>query len=211
MSSSEGCYYISWGATAFGWTQLIPIIFTLIAFIVTAITNETIFFIFSWFLFAPQYVVWCFQYYFQYARPNPICQLYHTWAFPCMEAMYTGAIIGGFFAYAYFWSVRQSWISWFCIYCFAVLPPFILVYIGYNVWWEVVFSWGFGFLSAVAFVIVTYYFLKPKMHYLKLFFPLFIFGYQDTFIKSDKKNKSFQILQSLERVDSWMTKQSERS
>jgi hypothetical protein len=53
--------------------------------------------------------------------------------------------------------------------------------------------------------------MKPKMAYLKLFFPFYLFGYQDTFIKSDKKSKSFQILQALERADSWISKQSKRS
>lgn len=199
MSLVGGCYYASINGTAFGWTQMIPIVFTLVSFVISAITNEQLFVLFSFYLFFPQWIVWCFQYYFQIERPNPICQLYHTWAFPSMEGMYTGAIVCGFFTYAYFWPVYQSWVSYLFIYIFATLSPIVPIYLGYNAWWEVVFSWGFGGFSASAFIIVVYYFMKPKMEYLKTFF--IFYNYQDTFIKSDKKGKTFKILKALERVD----------
>lgn len=198
---SEGCYYVSLGASVFGWTQMIPIFFTVASFVLTAATNQAIYFLFAIYLFIPQYIVWCFQYYFQYERPDPICQLYHTWAFPSMESMYTGAIIGAFFTYAYYWPVYQSWVTWFFIYCFATVPPFILIYMEYNRWWEVLFSYAFGFLSSVAFMLVVKFFLKPKMYYLKLFFPFYLMNYSDDMIKKEKNHESLLILRAIQRAD----------
>lgn len=195
----EGCYYASILGTTFGLTQLIPILFIPFCLFITMITHESIFVLFSFFLYIPQFIVWDFQYYFQSIRPVPICQLYHTFAFPSMEAMYTGAILGAFFTYAYYYTVYLSWFSWDIIYLCGCLVPFILIYTEYNRWWEVAFSMGFGFLSALAFVVIVKLFMKPRMRYLHLHFPLYIFGYSSELIK--KNCHSQEILEALERVE----------
>lgn len=207
---SEGCYYVSIRGTAFGWTQMIPIFVTLGCFIASAVSNQAIYFIYSIFLFFPQWTCFCFQYFFQYARPNPICQLYHTWAFPSIETMYIGSIVAAFITYAVFWPVYQSWVTWLCIYILALLPPLVLIYMQYNVWWEVLFSFLFGALCSVAFMLVVRYFMKPNMHYLRLFFPFYLFGYEDNMIKKDQTGKYLQILKALERVDGAISATSER-
>jgi len=174
-----GCYYLSYMGMAFGWTQMVPVILTLCLSLLTAATSEPVYFMFGLYLWIPQYVVWVFQYYFQSIRPDPVCQLYQTWAFPSTEAMYIGAIIGFFIAFSYGWEKAQSWSVWLMIYVFGVVPPFILVYVQYNRWWEVAFSMGFGFLSSVMFAVVLRVFIRPNMAYLQAHFPFSTFGYED--------------------------------
>ena len=168
----EGCYYISLGASAFGWTQLVPSLVTLGLSLLTAATNEPVYFLFALYLYVPQYMVWCFQYYFQMVRPDPVCQLYHTWAFPSMEAMYIGALVGFFVAFTVGWRVHQSWFVWTCIYLFGLVPPVILVYTGYNRWWEVAFSMAFGLLASVLFAVILRIYIRPNLPYLMNHFPL---------------------------------------
>lgn len=196
-----GCYYLSYMGMAFGWTQMVPLVITLFLSLLTTATGEPVYFLFGLYLYVPQYIVWCFQYYFQSIRPDPVCQLYHTWAFPSMEAMYIGAIIGFFIAYTYGWSVDQSWIVWLMIYLFGIVPPFILVYVQYNRWWEVAFSMGFGLLSSVMFAVVLRLFIKPRMAYLQSHFPFSTFGYNDHMVCNDTEHECFEIYQSLERLD----------
>jgi hypothetical protein len=195
-----GCYYLSIGGSVFGWTQSIPLLVGLCCTVLTIATGEAVYFLFALYLYIPQWIVWCFQYYFQYVRPNPVCQLYHTWAFPSMEAMYVGAIVGALFTYAYFWRVDHGWITWLFFFLFATIPPIVLINYEYNRWWEVLFSLGFGALSSVLFVVVLWFFVKPKISYLKLHFPFYIMGYTDTMIKKTDK-KSMEILAALERLE----------
>ena len=194
----SGCYYVSVGASVFGWTRAVPLLVGLCCTVLTIATGQALYFMFALYLYIPQWIVFCFQYYFQYVRPDPICQLYQTWAFPSMEAMYVGAIVGALFTYAYFWPVSHGWISWLFFFLFAIVPPALLIYYEYNRWWEIAFSLGFGFLSSLAFVVVLKFFIKPKMPYLKLHFPFYLMGYTDEMISS---KESLHILEALERVE----------
>jgi len=198
----EGCYYFSIAGQAFAWTQLVPILFTLCTMIVTMVTHESIFALYGFFLWIPQFIVWTTQYYFQSIRPIPICAQMHSWAFPSNEGFYTGAIIGAFFTYAYFVPSEQSWLSWLLVYIFATLVPFILIYAQYVRWWEILFSMGFGYLSGLAFIVFTFFFLKPKMRYLQYHFPCFLCGYTSEYIKESCHKAP--ILESLNRVEGYL-------
>lgn len=194
-----GCYYLSYMGMAFGWTQMVPIILTLCLTVLTAATSEPVYFMFGLYLWVPQYIVWVFQYYFQSIRPDPVCQLYQTWAFPSTEAMYIGAIIGFFVCFSYGWNKAQSWMVWLMIYLFGIVPPFILVYVQYNRWWEVAFSMGFGFLSSVLFAVVLRYVIRPNMVYLQAHFPFATFGYEDGHLICDEDLECREIFEALEK------------
>ena len=198
----EGCYYISVWGTAFGWTQMVPVFVTLVSFAITAATGEAFYALFGLYLWIPQWFVWVFQFYLQWARPNPICQTYHTWAFPSTESMYIGAILGAFFAFAYHWShrVTHSWMTFFWFYLLGIVPPFILIYIQYNVWWEVTISWVFGFATGVAFSIIMRIFIRPAMPYLELHSMFWIFGYKDSIMRKKPHNVRDEIRISLAKM-----------
>ena len=179
---------------------MVPTMITLFLSLLTSATGEPLYFIFGLYLYIPQYIVWVFQYYFQAERPDPVCQLYHTWAFPSTESMYIGAIIGFFVAFSYGWEKDQSWIVWLMIYLFGIIPPFILVYTQYNVWWEVLFSMVFGFLSSVMFAVVLRLFIRPKMAYLQAHFPFSTFGYHDELVCDDTDRDCVKIEASLAKL-----------
>lgn len=196
----DGCYYISVNGWAFGWTQSVPLLFDLVSTVLTAATSETLYLIFAFYLYIPQYIVWVMQRYFQYVRPDPICQLYHTWAFPSMECMYIGAIFGAYCAYAYYWTPLISFLTWDLMFACVILPPVILIYTSYNYWWEIAFSLGFGLLSGILFVVIMRLFVKPDMAYLRLHFPFRTMGYIDSLVHHKSDSKSAEILKSLKRV-----------
>lgn len=174
----QGCFYISMGAKAFGLTMVIPFIVTPMLFALNAYTGDALFFWLGLYLYLPMYIVWAFQRYFMYIRPDPICQAYQTLAFPTFESMYIGGIIGLFVVWAFMYKPAHSWIVWLTIYGIGIVFPVILVYTSYNVWWEVFFSMCFGFLSALFFVYIYDWFIIPLNPYLMNFFPLWQMGYQ---------------------------------
>lgn len=181
----EGCYYASLGAAAFGWTQAIPAVVGLCFLILSTATHEPFYFMFSTFLYLPQVMLWCFQNWFQYARPDPVCQLYHTWAFPSVEAFYVAILVVVFVAMTYFYKYDHSFVVWLMVLCFGIAPPIILVWTRYNRWWEVAFSMGFGFAVGLFFVCIFVWHVMPVMPYLQCHFPLRFFGYHDSLCMTD--------------------------
>jgi hypothetical protein len=118
--------------------------------------------------------------------------------------MYIGAIVGFFLAFSYGWGKAQSWMVWLMIYILGIVPPFILVYVQYNRWWEVAFSMGLGVLSSILFAIVLRLVIRPNMAYLQMHFPLSTFGYEDGRLICDDhciENECFEIRAVLQKFN----------
>lgn len=198
----EGCYYISIWGQAFGWTLLVPFIVTIFTMLITMVTHESIFAIYGFYLWIPQLLIWNFQVYFGRIHANPICQQYHTFAFPSNEAFYIFAILGSFFTYAYYVPSEQSWFSWLLLYCISAAGTLILIYMQYNYWWEILFSGLVGYVFGAAFIIVCRYFIKPKIRYLNFHFPFELFEYRSEYIKRGSYDS--EICEALKRVESYI-------
>jgi hypothetical protein len=199
MSFGPGCYYLSVWGQAFGLTQMVPTAVTCGLTLLTAATGEPVYFFFGLYLYIPQGFTWVFQYYFQWIRPNPVCQAYQTWAFPSTESMYVGAFIGAFVSFVWAYQIYHTWTIWFIIYLVGIVPPFILVYMQYNIWYEVVMSMALGLVAGILFSVVMRNFVRPKMPYLMLHFPLWICGYKDTILA--KNDQCLEIERSLYKLD----------
>jgi hypothetical protein len=184
----SGCYYLTWGGQAFGLTQLIPIGISLCLTVLSAATNQFIYFLYAWFLYFPMYIAFVMQYYFQWVRMDPICGLYASWAFPSTAVLYTYSIVGAFLAYFKFWNrVNHSWVVWLCIYLLALLPPFIVWYNNFNTLFEIAMTALFGFTFSFAFFVIARYFLRPNMGYLKCHF--FFLNYDDSIMWDKEYSK----------------------
>ena len=181
----EGCYYIGYQGWAFGWTQMIPAIVGLVCTVLTTATHQPLYFVFSLFLYVPQIVLWNFQAYFQVDMPDPVCQTYHSWAFPSIPAFYVGICVAIFFTISLLWKKFHSWIVWLAFYLLGLFPPLLLIWFGYNRWWEALFSFGLGAGMGVAFGFAFRYYVTPVMPYLQHHFPLKHFGYRDTICMND--------------------------
>lgn len=180
----SGCYYATWAGAAFGWTQVFPSIVTLMLSAVGLLTSQIMFLFFGLYLHAMQYELWVFQSYFQSQRPNPVCQLYHAYAFPSIEAYYAGAVVTAFIMYGYMWDIPHGVIAWLFFYVIAAFP-LIMVWFGYNVWWEVLLSLGMGVVFTALFVIVLKLYISPAMPYILNEIPATWLGYKDTYLMDE--------------------------
>lgn len=177
----SGCYYVNvWGQT-FAWTQTLPTIVTSGLSLLTLVTHAVVFFVYGLFLHGCQFVLWAFQLYFQYARPDPICQLYNSYGFPSVEAFYAASLASFVISFSLAFGVILSWIVWIMLYILAIAPPLVLVWFSYNTPWEVLFSMGMGALFTIPFVIVFKFYITPIMPYLLTIFPLNILGYNGAY------------------------------
>lgn len=198
----SGCYYISLSGQAFGYTQLIPLFFITVMFFIKMVTRNWIWVIFGFWLYLPQYIMWLFQRYFQYVRPDPICAVYQSFAFPSIESFYIGVAVGLFVVYTFMHEIEQSWFAWTLVFVACIVFPVILLMNEFNVWWEVLFSIMFGFVCSWIFVLIYEYFIVPRSKYLTCFFPFWHFGYVHDEQNAENKN----VLEVLERLDNNGTK-----
>ena len=191
------CAYFAVGGFTVTAAESFAFVITLFLGVISALTGERIYFVFGIYLYAPQWLCWCVQFYFQQYRPNP-CAAYMSYAMPELNSMYVGAILGAFIGYIWFWKhVVYSWTSWLMLYILALVPAFLFMYMSWATWWQVTLSLAIGLLSGLFFALITKFFIKPNMKYLQLHFPLSLFGYRDTIIT---RHHNEEIQKSLERV-----------
>ena len=167
-------------------------------FIMKAVTHNCIWVIYGLWLYLPQFMIICFQRYFLYVRLDPICSVYQSFGFPSLESFYLGVGVGLFCTWTIMYKIEQSWMYWFIMFSACLVIPGILMFNEYNVWWEILFSFLFGFVSSWAFVIVTEWFLQPHMKYLVHAFPFWHMGYMSPWTT---KAEYFRIEGVLEKLD----------
>lgn len=95
--------------------------------------------------------------------------------------------------------------AWLLLYIIATLVPLTLIYMEYNYWWEILFTSAIGYIFGAAFIIITKYFIKPKIRYLNFCFPFDLFEYRSEYIK--KGSHDPEILEALKRVEGYLAAQ----
>jgi len=181
-----GCYYTSLSGIVFGWTQVIPTAVTSILSIFGLVTGEIIAPFCGLYLHASSMLLWIFQTYMQRVRPNPVCQLYQSLAFPSIVAYYVASVLTFIIVYAYLWNRYLSWFKWLILYALAALP-LILISVGYNYPGEVGISMLVGVIVTAIFVIVLKVYISPALPYLLNAFPFTVLKYKDTYLMCEKE------------------------
>lgn len=192
MKTMDGCYYASLGGQVFGLSQIVPTFMTLCLTVMGLATHQIMFPLFGIYLDGAQMVLWIFQSYFQAVRPNPICQLYNTYAFPSITMYYVASLITFVFVYGYFWDVAHSWVIWLIFYLVGFGLPLILVHYSFNRVWEVLFSVAFGIVFTSVFVIVLKFYICPVLPFILSDFPSTWMGYRDEFLMSPEQKQRFK-------------------
>lgn len=186
LTAYDGCYYTSLLGQAFAWTQLLPSMVSLVLSVLTFVTSQFIFVFLAWYLHGIQLLLWAIQLYLRVDRPNPLCQEYHTYAFPSIEGFYIGALAAFIIGYSLRWHVKQPWYVWVTILVFFVAPPTVLVFLAYNRWYEVVISLLIGIVTSSIFIIILWVYIYDTIPYLKYVVPINWLHYKDTYICTNK-------------------------
>ena len=183
--SMDGCYYTTLWGEAFGWTQLLPTVVSLMLSFTSLFKPEVTFLFLGLYLHAWQLGLWSIQLYIHQDRPNPICQEYHSYAFPSIEAFYVAALVVTLVGYSVVYGYRHPIGAWLLLVFAFVAPPATLVFFAYNTVAEVLVSMGIGIVAAVIFVIAVAIYIRPATPYIINSWPLTWLGYTDSWIDPD--------------------------
>ena len=181
-SMNQGCHYVDLFGEAFGWTQMVPTLITLFLSGFSFVTSEFIFLFYGLFLHFSQLILWTIQYYFKQMRPNPVCQQYHSYAYPSIEVFYAISLITAVVVYSYHWKIVHSWFVWLMMYIFFIGVPFILVFMHYNTPGEVFISALIAIIMTGIFMTVVHVYMRETLPYILTEFPCAWLGYKDTYI-----------------------------
>jgi hypothetical protein len=196
MELAAGCYYVSILGQAFAWTQFVPYLVSLVLTVLTFVTNQFLFVILGSYLHAVQMILWAIQLYLHVDRVDPVCQQYHTFAFPSIEAYYIGALV----SFVIIWKRQQTVFVWLCLLLIFVVPCTVLVFLAYNRWYEVLISMAIGVVSSAFLVLLLRVYMKPGVPFLLFAFPLHWLQYEDTYIVTSKRDaeKTVQLSRAYE-------------
>lgn len=193
-----GCHYGTILGQAFGWTHLIPSLITLSFTLLTWVTGQLLYSLFGWYLHAIQLILWVIQINLSIDRPDPLCQEYHTFAFPSTEAFYIGAIVAFIVGYSIAWRQKQSILTWISLFVLFVAPPTLLVFLSYNLWYEVLISIVIGCFASSLFIILLWVYISDDTPYLLTIVPFSWLHYKDTLICSLEDKRKPKLREALD-------------
>lgn len=190
----KGCYYASAWGQAFAWTQLVPYIVSIGLTLLAVVTNQFMYWALGWYLHGVQLLLWFVQLNLQIDRPNPLCQEYHTYAFPSIEAYYIGAVVTFIIVYSRVWKTGLSLYVWAILVATTVIPPIILVFLAYNQWYEVLISMAVGAVASIVIIIMFWVYIYDALPYIQNVFPFSWAHFQDSYIwtNSEKEHEKVE-------------------
>ena len=149
---------------------------------VTALTGWAFFAFLGVYMALAQYFVWPFQAAFNRGRNPLLCPVGQSqYAFPSVEAFYVASLLTLVIFYVIAYRGRPGAISWVSLFILILAAPFVLLFFGFNEWWEVLFSALLGVVFTCAFMIHMWLFWGPAIPYLETVPPFSTFSYNDDF------------------------------
>ena len=205
------CVYSSYGAQIYGWTHLIPWIVPL-ALSAASITRtrygkqhwgkQIMIVLYSLWITVVQLMLYIVQSYFNEYRSDPYCPDMKSLAYPSLEAFYTASLVTYIIAFTYFWDIVLPWTYWSLLFVFMVVPPGILVWFAYNLWYEVLVSSLIGIATTLYFVVLVRFILLDDIPIMLHQRPWTWFACVDTYLMDEEQhNVHKRLLITLERLE----------
>lgn len=140
---------------------------------------------FSWYLVVWQAVLWEIQTALHVMRPDPFCPAIMTYGFPSSTAFYTS--VGGSFIFVMMWLnyfEMSITLALLIASCWLIIPT-VLIWFTFNVWQEVLVSYGLGIIVTVPYFLALRLYLLDVIPYFLNQPPCTWMGCVDTLIQSD--------------------------
>lgn len=192
----SGCIPITWGATAMSAIDLLPWIVGLFLFAGAFVKTPQGKWGKQWLLVAFQFYIYPWIYFlyllqttFQVTRAHPFCLGLMTYTFPSSSAFYLGLGVSFLVGVSIAWRINLSWMYWVSAFLVTVGVPFYLVWLNYNLWWEILISMALGIFAAVSFVLTVRLYLIDDLPYLLNVAPWTWFHCYDTWILTPEQHK----------------------
>lgn len=156
-------------------------------------------FSFGLYIFFWQFVLYALQAGLHMQRPDPFCPILMTDGFPSSAAFHTA--VGGSLIFMLSWMLdfALSWMSYLWLGGWFLVPPFVLLWFGFNTWQEIVISLCLGVLATLGYFLVLRYYLVELMPYILNSAPWTWFYCLDTWVQDEAgQEKTERIRKALE-------------
>lgn len=210
MASIPGsCYYTSWTGGAFAITQLISWIVPLALAIASPVhihrelkTGTTVdrwgrqfvLVAYGFYIFFCSLLLYIFQAALAVVRVDPFCPAVLTYGLPSSAAFYVAG--AGTFMVCMAIAMR-FWYNWSNTIYLAVwwlVPPGVLIWVGYNSWQEVLLSCALGMLATIIFFLLVWKLAIHDMPYILLQPPWSWVNCVDTWVQSQAQQEQAEEL-----------------
>ena len=197
----SSCVYTSYTGTAFGMVQLLPWAIPM-AVTLGSLTRdkngrrgfEFTTFWYSFYLTFCQIIIYELQYSFRAMRSDPFCTGIISAAFPSSSTFFVAALISFILMFTFATNMVFDWKYWVYLFCIFFIPPCYLVWLEYNLWWEILVSAALAIIANVAYFVALYYCVRPQMHYILNAAPCTWFSVTDTYLMTDAQQVEYERL-----------------
>jgi hypothetical protein len=167
------CIYPSYISQVYAYSHLIPWIVPLFLFAFSIRKDkegnwgfELVVYLYSALLSWGALLVYALQMSFNVLRGDPYCPDQMSFAYPSMEAFYTGAAVTYIVLFTYLWNAPLSEMYWVIVIAILGGPPLLFVWYTYNTLYEVIVSSLMGIFITVGFLVAVRFFWLEHLNML---------------------------------------------
>lgn len=201
MASIPGsCYYTSWTSGAFAITQLVSWLVPLALAAASPVhihrdilggshtvdrwARQFVLVAFGFYIFFWSFLLYIFQAALAVVRTDPFCPAVVTYGLPSSGAFYVAA--SGTFMVCMAVAMRfwYNWSNTLYLLIWWIVPPGVLIWVGYNAWYEVLLSAGLGALATIIFFFLVWKMAARDMPYILNQAPWSWFNCADTWVQT---------------------------
>lgn len=146
--------------------------------------NQWVLIFLGFWLLAFQMALYILQYFFNTPRPNPFDQTRVYYGCPSEIGFYTSVAVTFIIEFTLVWNIRFSIVYWAELILFLIVPPSILIWVGFNTWQEVLLSMGLGILAITLFVLAVRFYFMHELPFMLSCAPWTWFSCVDTWIQT---------------------------
>jgi hypothetical protein len=124
------------------------------------------------------------QYFFNSPRPNPFDPGTLYYGCPSEIGFYTAVAFTFVVEFTFVWNIQFSPVYWAELILFFIVPPSIIMWVGFNTWQEVLLSMGLGVGAVTLFVLAVRFYFMHELPFMLSCAPWTWFSCVDTWIQT---------------------------
>ncbi len=138
------------------------------------------------YLFVFQMIIYILQYVINTPRPNPFAPSQVYYGFPSEITFYTTIFVTFIVEFTLVWNIQFSVVYWAELLLCLIVPPAILLWVGFNTWQEILLSFGIGTGCVTLFITMVRLYFMHELPFLLNCAPWSWFSCVDTWIQSQQ-------------------------
>lgn len=146
--------------------------------------NQWVLVFLGFWLLAFQMALYILQYFFNSPRPNPFDPGTLYYGCPSEIGFYTAVAFTFIVEFTFVWNIQFSPVYWAELILFFIVPPSIIMWVGFNTWQEVLLSMGLGVGAVTLFVLAVRFYFMHELPFMLSCAPWTWFSCVDTWIQT---------------------------